>query len=401
MASSMIGFDQVIAPLGRAQFLSEYWTKKFLYQPGAQGRFTAILPWDELSELLQWHCPPQPQLRLFQDGVMVDLRGYIDGPVGALKLNAGGLITLLAQGASMILDTVQEVAPRVADLTRSLEEALDCGCVANLYAGWRTQKGFDVHWDSQEVFVLQLSGRKRWQVFAPNRPYPLADDIEKAPPPTGQPVWDGIMNDGDMLYLPRGWWHVAYPLDEPSLHISWGAEASVGAEFLRWWMRGLRQHPQVRQNVPLGADAAARKAYLAQMLNLIQSSAGGDLLGDFMREMKSERRPRPRIRLPMAPIEQLKPLGSVTTRIRLAVQDSLYIEPGDPMARFFAAGVYWFIRPEFIAAFQRLSGHESVSFLDLAAVIADQKLVGMLVSALDTLAAAGVVFKEEAPGAAG
>jgi ribosomal protein L16 Arg81 hydroxylase len=401
MPQTPIGFDQVIAPLGRERFLSEYWTKKFLHQPGPKGRFTPILPWDELSELLQWHCPPQPQLRLFQDGVMVDLRGYIDGPVGALRLNAGGLITLLAQGASMILDTVQEVAPRVADLTRSMEEALNCRCVANLYAGWRTQKGFDVHWDPQEVMVLQLSGRKRWQVFAPNRPYPLADDIEKAPQPSDPPVWEGIMNDGDMLYLPRGWWHVAYPLDEPSLHISWGAEPADGADFLRWWMRGLRQHPEVRQNVPLRADAAARKHYLAQMLKLIQASAGGDLLGDFLREQKSERRPRPRIRLPMAPIEQLKPLGSMTTRIRLAVQDSLYIEPGDPMARFFAAGVYWFIRPEFIAAFQRLSGHESVPFQDLAAMIADKKLVGMLVSALDTLAAAGVVFKEEAPGAAG
>ena len=400
MSRDAIGFDEVIAPLSREQFLSEYWTKKFLHLSGPKGRFTPILPWEELNNILEWHCPPQPQLRLFQEGVMVDVRRYIDGPVGALKLNAGGLISALGQGASIILDTVHEVAPRVAHLNQSLEEAFDCFSLANLYAGWRTQKAFDVHWDPHEVIVLQLSGRKRWQVFGPTRLYPLRDDIEKAEPPTGQPVWDGIMNDGDMLYLPRGWWHVAYPLDEPSLHVSFGVEPPEGADFLNWWTQKLRQLPQVRQTLAMG-DAATRKAYMAQMTKFLETAAQGDPLGDFLRERAAGRRVRSRVRLPLAPIEQQTPLGSLTTRIRLATTDSLYIEQpvGEPMARFWAAGTYWFIRPEFIPAFQRLSGRESVAFQDLCAGFSDTQLIGMLVSALDTLATAGVVFKEapEAP----
>jgi ribosomal protein L16 Arg81 hydroxylase len=398
MSHPAIEFDQVIAPLGRERFLAEYWTKKFLHLSGAKGRFTPILPWEELNHILQWHPPPQPQLRLFQEGVMADLRRYIDGPVGALKLNAGGLIMLLAQGATMILDAVHEVAPAVAELTASMEAALSCVCVANLYAGWRTQKGFDVHWDPHEVFVLQLSGRKRWQVFAPTRLHPLDDDSEKAPPPTAPPIWEGILNDGDFLYLPRGFWHVAYPLDEPSLHISWGAQAATGIEFLYWWMRTLRRHPEVRISLANMDDAAARKNFVAQMTKFIEAAGQGDPLGDFLGLQKAGRRPRARIRLPTAPVEQQKPLGSLSTRIRLAGQDSLFIEqdPGAPMAKFFAAGTYWFIRPEFIAAFRRLSGRESVAFQDLAMTIADRQLVGMLVAALDTLATAGIVFKEEA-----
>src|SRR5581483_5663465 len=147
MSYPAIDFDQIIAPLTRERFLAEYWTKKFLHLAGPKGRFTPILPWEELSHILEWHPPPQPQLRMFQEGVMVDLRRYIDGPVGSLKLNAGGLIAA------------------VAHLTESIEATFSCACVANLYAGWRTQKGFNVHWDAQDIFVLQLSGRKRWQVF--------------------------------------------------------------------------------------------------------------------------------------------------------------------------------------------------------------------------------------------
>jgi ribosomal protein L16 Arg81 hydroxylase len=396
----MIVFDELIAPLSRERFIAEYWTKKFLHLRGPKSRFTPMLPWEELNHLLEWHCPPQPQLRLFQDGVMVDLRRYIDGPVGSLKLNAGSLITLLGQGASMVLDAVHEVAPRVAHLNDSLQEAFGCTSVANLYAGWRTQKAFDVHWDPQEVFVLQLSGRKRWQVFAPTRLHPLSDDSEKAPEPKAQPLWDGVMNDGDMLYLPRGWWHVAFPLDEPSLHVSFGVEPANGAEFLRWWTRGLTRHPEVRQTVTL-ADPVSRKEYMAQLVKLVEAAAAGDPLGDFLREQNSNRRPRPRMRLPAAPVEQVKPLGNMNTRLRLAIADSLHIEPGEPMAKFHAAGSYWFIRPEFIPAFSRLSGHESVPFHELAALVADKQLIGMLVSALDTLATAGVVFKEEVSGGAG
>jgi len=66
------------------------------------------------------------------------------------------------------------------------------------------------------------------------------------------------------------------------------------------------------------------------------------------------------------------------------------------MAKFFASGTYWFIRPEFIPAFQRLSGHESVPFQDLAAMLPDRQLIGMLATAIDTMANAGLIFKEEA-----
>jgi ribosomal protein L16 Arg81 hydroxylase len=400
MPHPAIAFDQVIAPIGREQFLAEYWTRKFLHLSGAKGRFAALLPWEELNHILEWHPPPQPQLRLFQEGVMMDLRRYIDGPVGKLSLNAGGLIALLAQGASMILDSVQQVVPAVADLTCSMEKALSCACTANLYAGWRTQKGFDVHFDSHEVFVLQLSGRKRWQVFAPTRPNPLDEDIEAAPKPTAPPIWEGVVNDGDLLYLPRGFWHVAYPLDEPSLHISWGAQPASGVEFLSWWMRKLRRHPEVRMSLVNMADPGARRNFVAQMIKLIEAAGAGDPLGEFLRAQAAARHPRPHVRLPMAPIEQRKPIGSLSTRIRLAMQDSLFIErnEGEPMAKFFAAGTYWFIRPEFIRAFERLSGSESIPFRELAGLVTDQRLVGMLASALDAMATAGLVFKEETAG---
>jgi ribosomal protein L16 Arg81 hydroxylase len=388
-------FAQVLASIGTGRFLAEYWTRKPLYLKGEKGRFEGLFSWSDLNRILTWHPPPQPQLRLFQEGVMVDLRRYIDGPVGNLRLNPGGLVALLAQGATMIMDGMQEVAPAIFDLTASFEQALSCTCAANLYAGWRTQRGFNVHWDAHEVFVLQLGGRKRWQVFAPTRTDPLADDIETAQPPKAPPIWEGILGDGDVLYLPRGFWHVAYPLDEPSLHMTWSAHTFTGVEFLQWWIRTLRRHPEARTSLTRLKDPQARKAYAAKLAEFLTRSAQDDPLDQFLRTQHGVRRPRPRIRLPQGPVEQNAPL-TPESRIRLANQSALFIErdAGEPLVKFFAGGSYWYIRPEFVAAFQRLSGSEGVALAELAATLSDRSLVPMLHSAIEALAGAGLVFKE-------
>jgi ribosomal protein L16 Arg81 hydroxylase len=390
-----MNFEQVLASVGTTRFLSEYWTKKPLHLPGEKGRFEGLFSWAELNRILTWNPPPQPQLRLFQEGVMVDLRRYIDGPVGNLRLNPGGLMALLGQGATMIMDGVQEVSPAIHDLTSSFEDVLSCTCAANLYAGWRTQRGFNVHWDAHEVFVLQLSGRKRWQVFAPTRLDPLTDDIETAQPPKAPPIWEGILGDGDILYLPRGYWHVAYPLDEPSLHMTWSAHTFTGVEFLQWWIRTLRRHPETRASLARLKDPQARKAYAAKLVDYLAASTQGDPLDQFLRAQHGARRPRPRIRLPQAPVEQSAPL-TPDRAIRLASQSALFIEheAGEPLAKFLVGGSYWYIRPEFIAAFQRLSGAQSVRLQELDATVSDKSLIPMLHGTIDAFGGAGLLFKE-------
>ena len=153
----------------------------------------------------------------------------------------------------------------------------------NLYAGWHSQKAFDMHWDPQEAIVLQLSGKKRWKVYRPTRLHPLKNDVELPHQPAGEPVWEGLMADGDLLYIPRGWWHVAFPLNEPSLHLTVSLTPPTGMDYLGWAVSKLRRHAQARASLPPAAGETARTeiagGLLSQLAGLLNRGVGSGISG--------------------------------------------------------------------------------------------------------------------------
>jgi hypothetical protein len=99
----------------------------------------------------------------------------------------------------------------------------------NAYYTPRAAQGLPVHHDTHDVFVLQVSGEKRWLVYEPALELPLRNQkysAELGGP--GEPVHDLVLRAGDMLYLPRGWLHEALTSDTDSLHLT------VGVNVVTW-----------------------------------------------------------------------------------------------------------------------------------------------------------------------
>ncbi|HZQ41080.1 MAG TPA: cupin domain-containing protein [Rhizomicrobium sp.] len=389
--------DDLLAPLGLGRFVSDVWTKSHCLLKGEKGRFTPLLPWEALNDILQWHRPSPGQLKLFQDGRQIDPARFIDNPSAEPRLNSGGLISALSQGASLVMDDVQSLVPAVARLAGALQDAFHAPAIVNLYAGWGRQKGFNLHWDAQEVFILQLSGKKHWQVHAPTHAHPLKDDPDLVPEPSGPPLWAGVLEDGDMLYLPRGYWHLVTPLDEPSLHLNFALEPPDSADFLRWWFPQLLSHPEMRRYLPLSGDKGTRQDYFAGILQAIaRDGQGRDRAEEFLREWNAYRRAPPHLRLPLAPIEQKAPIG-MATRLRLAQRDGLFIEhqPGERTARFRVAGRQYNVLPQFVPALKRLTGHDSVAVTDMCLGTLDPAHIKALIGLLEALASDGILLKEK------
>ena len=389
----MTGFDEVVSPLGAPAFLREYWLKTFIHIPGKAGRFTKLLTWSELNAILEQHRLTPPRLKLFRDGQAIDPAHYLTPAMfGVPRLDAGGLAISLAQGASLILDDVQELSPRVRELMHNFQDALHTDAFANLYAGWHTQKAFHVHWDAQEAVVLQLFGRKRWKVYRPSRLHPLKNDLEPPPQPSGAPAWEGILSDGDVLYIPRGWWHEAFPLDEPSLHLTVSLTPPTGMDYLGWAISRMRRHAELRASLP--ADDAAHTAIAGTIAGLLSDALRESPLSDFLREWDANIRPSPYIRLPDAAYEQFSSITD-SSRIRLASLHRLSFSEQDGNFAFPAAGRLWTVPASLQPALARLQNSRDLTVAQLAGALPEPSAKGDLLKSLGVLARAGIVLVEK------
>jgi hypothetical protein len=99
----------------------------------------------------------------------------------------------------------------------------------------------------QDGIFLQLAGRSDCKIHG---------DAET---PEGEPLWTGLLNSGDALYVPRGWWLNAEPHGQ---HAILEIQNPTGADLLEWLFESARKDKVFKANIPRFADAAAKADYL-------------------------------------------------------------------------------------------------------------------------------------------
>ncbi len=222
-------------------FAAEHWSRTPLLSRAKE----LPLPFDDLlsladvDELVADRALRTPFFRTVREG------GGLPAPVRSV--NAGGrriadavdpeaLAAQYAEGATLVLNAVHRLHPPVARFCRSLAEELGhpTQCNAYLTPGGQHQ-GFDFHHDTHDVFVLQVSGRKRWIVHAPVLPLPLSTQASAGAhlvAEGSEPLLDVELEAGDALYLPRGYVHAALTTDVDSVHLTIGVLSTTWYDVL-------------------------------------------------------------------------------------------------------------------------------------------------------------------------
>jgi ribosomal protein L16 Arg81 hydroxylase len=385
-------FDDLMASLDRDGFIGDFWGRKFGHFRGSSDRFDQLFGWAELECILQTRAIDVSRLKLFRSGKAVDAERYIHLSHGQARLKPASLVNCLGEGASLILDSVHDHAPAVRELALSCERAFSAITVVNAYAAWRSAHGFDLHWDQQDTFVLQIAGRKHWQIFEPTRLHPLGGESQRPPKPTAPPVWNQVLEEGDCLYLPRGWWHVAKPLDEPSLHLTVTLMPPAGPDLLSWFAEKLQQHAFVRANLPTVASAADRVAYVRRMRDLISQEWSDSVLEEFLSAWQAEVPPQAELGLPDSPYRSVRAIEP-ETKIRLAGDRLLSIfERPNGVVSFQANGARWECPTSFSAALRRLTDSSGVEMRELCNELPDRADRTRFLALLATLQMAGAIW---------
>jgi len=232
--------------------------------------------WRELNDALNRIEPDERTLALFDRGLVPQSAYTRDGvELGQQRRRLDKLrfYALLRNGATLVLKRFEMHSVESQRLCAEVSRFAGLPTTSNAYLSYTGNGTFGKHWDTHDVFAIQLFGRKRWQVFAPTFALPLSHHTSESFPQTniGVAQLDLVLEPGDVLYLPRGWWHQAIPLNEPSLHLSVGTYTATLHDYLMWiCSRLLPLQPAARQ--ALCAESAAATT-LTELFDVVRSAA--------------------------------------------------------------------------------------------------------------------------------
>lgn len=136
----------------------------------------------------------------------------------------------------MVLQALHRSWSPLADFCRRLALELGHPTQCNAYLTPPGSRGFRAHHDTHDVFVLQVDGTKRWNVYPPVIALPLRSQPSAAYvadgsllPEDAEPLLATVLRPGDALYLPRGYIHAAETNADRSIHLT------VGVAVLTWY----------------------------------------------------------------------------------------------------------------------------------------------------------------------
>jgi hypothetical protein len=260
MAAADFDLSRLLAPVEVADFLRDTWDRQPLVIARADPTYYAgVFTPADLDHVIAFSRPRFSETDAFRDGPP-PAKSYVLGwlpdqqPVpGDVCPGIGELRRVYAEGKTVIIRAMQHRWPAVASLCRNLEAVFHSPVHTNLYVTPPGSQGFDAHFDTHEVFALQIDGVKHWRLYGPAAQLPLAEDKSSLLRSRLDPPREVRMEAGDLLYIPRGHAHEAYTAASSSVHLTVGVNVYRWADLLHQAVVAMtRQDPRFRETLPPG-----------------------------------------------------------------------------------------------------------------------------------------------------
>ena len=256
------------------RFLEHHWARAPLFQPAHdQDGFADLFTIADVDRLGAGAALRLRAFRMVRDGAELPSGRYTKSgrmgskPVSDL-LDPGKVYREFGDGATMVLQSLHRYWPPLTRLCRDLELSLAHPVQVNAYVTPPSSRGLGLHADEHDVFVLQVHGRKRWEVYQPG---PGGDP--KAP---GERLLDIVLEPGDCLYVPFGFPHAVWTEQSASAHLTVGVLTYRWRELLGDAVARALDDPAFAESLPSGFadEPAALAGAVAERLGELQRRLG-------------------------------------------------------------------------------------------------------------------------------
>ena len=280
---------RLLEPVPVADFFAGHWEREPLLVHRDDPEYYAdLLTLDGIDEVLSRSGPGLHDIRVVVNGK--------ETPVSELTRGRGrngttnSLETLYARyrtGSTVVVNTLQDRWPPLDRLAAALGAELDARLQMNIYLTPAGNQGFAPHYDTHDVFVMQVYGTKVWRLAGAPYPLPLQNKPHDKSQPAPEPLQEIELRAGDLLYLPRGTIHSAIANETASLHVTIGIHPVLWSQVIEDAVtRVFAEDPRFRTALPIGytADDAVREqaaTRLAELADILRERLSpGPLLAD-------------------------------------------------------------------------------------------------------------------------
>jgi hypothetical protein len=226
-----------------------------------------LLTPQRLLDLIMRRSLAPHRLQCLIDGEFVHPQRYLTtstarrGQVPVANMQRLG--QFLKSGCTLVIDEANTYDPTLEVACRALQWWTHELVQVNAYLTTGEAAGFQRHWDDHDVIIVQLAGEKNWEVRGLSRSAPMYRDGEPNIEPPDEIVWAGTLRAGEVMHIPRGYWHQATRQRKGhgySLHVTFGLTKRAGAHFLTWLADQARQQELFRHDIERWASTEDRDA---------------------------------------------------------------------------------------------------------------------------------------------
>lgn len=317
--------DRLIAPFSPDDFFDRYFESQVLHVPRADRCYYAsLLDMEAIDRVLTTLHLSHPAVHMV-NAAKPDLSPE-DYTYPSGLLDPARLYQEYMDGATIVLNQLEGSLPTLMDLCRSMEACFSHRFQCNIYVTPARAQGLKTHYDTHDVFVLQVAGTKHWAIYDTpiERPF-RGQDFSPDKYAPGEKTREFDLRPGDMVYMPRGVMHDATSTDEDSCHITLGVLSHSWTDLLLEAVArvGL-EDAELRRSLPVGYaredfDRSRPRAVFRELLERVLKRADFDAaLDHFADDLVSTRHA-----LLSGQMQQIHRLTGLTTDDRASPRPNL------------------------------------------------------------------------------
>jgi ribosomal protein L16 Arg81 hydroxylase len=268
-----MALSDLLGDLEADEFFDKYWDQKPVIIRKASKMCAALCSIEDVEERLTETDIRFPQFQLAMQGRKLSKADYTRRKSWGNHhfddlIDLPAMYRLWNAGATIILQSLQTNFPKLIPYMRELETDFHHPVQANLYLSPSNSQAFTAHYDTHDVFAVQVAGVKTWRVWQiPSEQMPLKDEHSpREIEPDGPLLLNEMLEPGDVLYLPRGYYHDARSEAVASMHLTIGVLSYRRIDAVRFIF------DDILQSLRTSDDKAWRKA-LPPNFNMVPDKA--------------------------------------------------------------------------------------------------------------------------------